>query len=206
MRYATVLGCVMSLCVAFISNANAASSSYSGTLNLTDYTYTVNYYGTAMPAAADMIRFDLGTGWSGQMDIVLDAGNFGGFSMLGMALTTDPNDALYSDPSTFLQLATSSDITGFFNDNVAGWVFYLWGNDFIPSGESTNITDHFSPMQFNPLEHYYAFVAGGAISPYGSNVDVGLTVSSVPVPAAVWLLASGIAGLIGIGRRKAYSV
>ena len=32
--------------------------------------------------------------------------------------------------------------------------------------------------------------------------DVGAAVSSVPVPAAVWLFSSGLAGLIGFARRK----
>ena len=32
--------------------------------------------------------------------------------------------------------------------------------------------------------------------------DVGYAVSAVPVPAAAWLLASGLLGLVGLGRRR----
>jgi hypothetical protein len=41
----------------------------------------------------------------------------------------------------------------------------------------------------------------------GSNLTLSsagvLSVSSVPLPAAVWLFGSGLLGLIGVGRRKA---
>jgi hypothetical protein len=41
----------------------------------------------------------------------------------------------------------------------------------------------------------------------GTNLTLGtngvLSVSSVPLPAAVWLFGSGLLGLIGVGRRKA---
>lgn len=37
---------------------------------------------------------------------------------------------------------------------------------------------------------------------YGSYVDM-VSVQPVPVPAAVWLMGSGLLGLIGFGRRKA---
>ena len=32
--------------------------------------------------------------------------------------------------------------------------------------------------------------------------DVGVAVSSVPVPAAMWLFGSGLLGLMGVARRK----
>ena len=43
----------------------------------------------------------------------------------------------------------------------------------------------------------------GAMSAWAVHSgDVGAAVSSVPVPAAVWLFSSGLAGLIGFARRK----
>ena len=205
MKYSKAVGCVVILSAALIGNTYAASSTYNGTLDLTDYQYSIDYNGANVAAAADMVRFDLGTGLIGDMEMLLTTGYFSGFSMLGMALTTDPNDALFNDPSTFLQLSTSTDVTGFFNDNVLGWELYLWGNDFIKPSQTNDITSFFGSMQFDPNEHYYAFVAGGAISGFGSNVDVVLTVndaSVVPIPAAVWLFGTGIVGFIGLGKRK----
>ncbi len=152
-----------------------------------------------------MVRFDLGAGLIGNMEILLTAGNFSGLSMLGMALTTDPNDALFNDPSTFLALSTTSNVEAFFDANVIGWKLYLWGNDYIKPNQTNDVTSFLSTMEYDPTEHYYAFVAGGALSGYGSNVDVSLTVndaSPVPLPAAVWLFGSGIVGLIGASRRK----
>ena len=35
-----------------------------------------------------------------------------------------------------------------------------------------------------------------------SNTTATLTVSSVPVPAALWLFGSGLIGLVGFARRK----
>jgi hypothetical protein len=207
MKYIKSIVYVIAFYSVFIGNIHAATNTYNDTLDLTNFQYTVDYYGTMVDAAADMVRFDLGTGWDGEMEFLLTTGNFSGFAMLGIALTTDPNDALYNDPSTFLQLATAPDVTQFFNDNVLGWQFYLWGNNYILPNTTNDVTGFFNPMQFDPNEHYYAFVAGGALAGFGSEVDVSLQVSDgtpnpVPIPAAAWLFATGIAGFLGIGRRK----
>lgn len=52
----------------------------------------------------------------------------------------------------------------------------------------------------------YSIAVGGAVTG-GSNLGIygvtaGLAVQPVPVPGAVWLFGSAIAGLIGFGRRK----
>jgi hypothetical protein len=67
----------------------------------------------------------------------------------------------------------------------------------------------------------YAFTAssngGGAQATYTQKYDVSLTSSGltfslagggapVPVPAAVWLLGSGLLGLAGVARRKSAAV
>lgn len=62
----------------------------------------------------------------------------------------------------------------------------------------------------------YSIGTGGAFGPTGTVIDASvgdhagsyaiqtsLSVQAVPVPGAVWLFGSAIAGLIGFGRRKA---
>jgi len=209
MKYSKAVGCIVTLCAALAGNANAASSTYTGILDLTDYQYTVNFNGTDFPAAADFVRFDLGTGLMGAAEIILETGAFSAFAMLGISVATDPNQALYNDPSPFLELTTNTDVTGFFNANVTGWKFYAYGNDYVAPNTTNNINTF--GLEFDPLEHYYAFVAGGALQVIpgadGEEVPLTLTVndaspSAVPIPAAVWLFGSGIAGFIGLGRRK----
>jgi len=54
----------------------------------------------------------------------------------------------------------------------------------------------------NPLGQFRLVFAGGD----GDHTIIGnltsLTVSAVPIPAAVWLFGSGVIGLIGLARRK----
>jgi len=41
---------------------------------------------------------------------------------------------------------------------------------------------------------------------YAALTDIGWQVTTVPVPAAVWLFASGLAGLIAVGRRRKVNI
>ncbi len=210
MRHFTAIGCIVALCAAFTGNANAAN--YTGALDLTDFLYPVTVNGSSTDAAADIMRFDLGTGWSGEMELLLTASDYNSVvTSLGFALTRNPNDTLFGDPSAFLDLVDATDqqqVTDFFNANVIDWVFYGYGAPYILPGVTSNLTDTFNPpLQFDPNEHYYAFVAGGsAILPATVNVDLAVSATtspaSVPIPAAVWLFGSGIVGLIGIAKRK----
>jgi hypothetical protein len=51
----------------------------------------------------------------------------------------------------------------------------------------------------------YPFGVGAELSLAGTNVPVtleGATVTVVPIPAAIWLFASGVMGFLGVGYRK----
>ena len=62
----------------------------------------------------------------------------------------------------------------------------------LPNGIDTNVNaDDFSSACITP----------GSANISGSG-DCSVSVSSVPVPAAVWLFGSGLVGLIGVSRRK----
>lgn len=49
---------------------------------------------------------------------------------------------------------------------------------------------------------YVAFVAGNSSGAIGGAYAVLMTAQPVPVPAAAWLLGSGLLGLVGVARRK----
>lgn len=49
---------------------------------------------------------------------------------------------------------------------------------------------------------YYFVINGQATGTGGGSYLFAATASPVPLPAAVWLLAAGLAGLVGIARRK----
>ncbi len=210
MRYSTTLGCVAVLCVALVGNANATTAQFSDSLDLTNLQYNVETNMGSAIAAADIKRFDMGTGWEGAMEFLLTTSSYYSLpTSLGIALTTDPNDTLFNDPSPFLQLVDPDAVTDFFNDNVLGWVFYSWGSNITPGGTTDVMAAFTNPPVFDPNEHYYAFVAGGSVIPLTVAIDLVVNdetgagdVGAVPIPAAVWLFGSGIAGLLGITRRK----
>ncbi|MEJ2306441.1 MAG: hypothetical protein P8Y30_02660, partial [candidate division WOR-3 bacterium] len=49
--------------------------------------------------AADITRFDLGSGWDGQIDVQLTTSNYGVLTTLGFALTTDATPAARMEQS-----------------------------------------------------------------------------------------------------------
>lgn len=63
----------------------------------------------------------------------------------------------------------------------------------------------FNQAEWDATDSFYTLVigahGGGALD--GVTYDVLVTTSAVPVPGAVWLFGSAMAGLIGFGRRKA---
>lgn len=89
------------------------------------------------------------------------------------------------------------------NNNVLNSI-QLAGLDFsgiipIDTPPSANILSAFD-LSANPVSLYMWF------NPTGSAYNIGsiqtITVSAVPIPAAIWLFSSGLIGLIGLARRK----
>ena len=208
MKYLGTFCCITALSLGLAMNAQAASFHYETDLDLTDLRYQATINGVTDNIAANINRFDLGSGLDGPIDVQITSGNYSGFTTsLGFALTTDPNDTLIANPDTFLQLtAPNADVTQFFNDNVDGWVLYSWGSSNIPPSSTTNITDQLGPLFFDPNENYFAFIAGGSVAQATVSVSLDISdgndVNPVPLPAAVWFFGSGLIGLIGVSRRK----
>jgi hypothetical protein len=141
MKPRTALKWIAALMTLNSCNALAATAQYSSELDLTNLDYQVEISGQDAHVAADIVRFDLGSGWDGEMDIQLTTGDFGFGTSLAFALTTDPNEALYTDPTAFLALADpNADVNQFFNDNIVGWEMYTWGGNYIGSDTTNDIT------------------------------------------------------------------
>lgn len=70
------------------------------------------------------------------------------------------------------------------------------------SGVTGSVGAGFASLTLNNLKAgwYTVFVSGANSSLTGSAIDV--SVSSVPVPGAVWLFGSALVGLVGASRRK----
>lgn len=71
-----------------------------------------------------------------------------------------------------------------------------------------NLTDGFDAFYQNAQDSQMGFIAGAAKTAYDAAkasraFDINFQVAAVPVPGAVWLFGSAMAGLIGFGRRKA---
>jgi hypothetical protein len=207
MKYRPYLKWIGTLMIVSSCNAYAATAQYSSQLDLTNLEHQVTINGQTANVAADIVRFDLGSGWDGEMDIQLTTGSFEFGTTLGFALTTDPNNSLYSDPSPFLALSDpSADVNQFFNDNVVGWEMYSWGSNSITSDSTNDISGSLSPRTFDPDTNYFAFIAGGSIFPTKVNVQLDISdgneVSAVPLPAAVWFFGSGLLGFVTYSRRN----
>ena len=49
---------------------------------------------------------------------------------------------------------------------------------------------------------YHAQISGNATGAFGGSYSVAMVAAPVPVPTAIWLLGSGLIGLVGVSRRK----
>jgi hypothetical protein len=84
--------------------------------------------------------------------------------------------------------------------------YYAEGNSFT-TDDSNSIIMSIARLPNGFDSNFNAGDFGSAcITPGSANIsgtgDCSISVSPVPVPAAVWLFGSGLVGLIGIGRRK----
>ena len=100
------------------------------------------------------------------------------------------------------------------NLDAGSYLFTVAGFDYIPwasfNGAGT-VNEGFVDSNalffgVDPARQWssWAFNTGGAPSPYEVYIDgdVSATVSSVPVPAAVWFMGSAMLGLVGVRRKQ----
>jgi hypothetical protein len=161
----------------------------------------------------DLDRYDLGSALSGPVAVTFTTTSFTPSTntvpatTLGVLFATDPNDAIFSNPTSLAGLVTTTtDVSVFLNAHVIGWQYFAWSSAITPGG-TTNISNIFTPpMSFTAGTTYYAFVAGGStynLAGQLTNPSVGytLSVNAVPEPEAWAMMAVGLA-LVALRLRR----
>ena len=104
---------------------------------------------------------------------------------LSDAAASVTNHTLYYGPLTILNIPDLS------------MSIYDAGNNLLDTVASGG-----SSYGLAPAGNYHAVVSGTTTGLSGGAYMISMTASPVPVPAAVWLLGSGLLGLVGVARRK----
>jgi hypothetical protein len=118
--------------------------------------------------------------------------------------------ALYKgvDNSAASNRSAAADITGAAPSNIQGSDLgsAIWNGHMTSVGDILSYSFTFTAAEWAATEHgWYTLVIGGhgGSASNGYVYDAMVTTSPVPVPAAIWLLGSAMAGLVSFGRRKA---
>lgn len=147
------------------------------------------WLGAGGNVAVDM-RFIVTTPYSYTLDLFVSQGTCASYQLWGTF--QNPGDYLYSNctaASGGVDIHQSGMLLpGFYDRNA-------YPNYYDPYGPNAN-----------PNAGIYAGIGGAPSAAIGGptgNFQYTLTLTSVPVPAAIWLFGSGLLGLIGMARRKA---
>lgn len=171
------LGWAIALC--FATSANAATWIYTGTIN------------DCNEPLCELVPLVIGDVVSGQ--ITLDVGaneaftipdNFTDFAFVVGQFPLDPANVDFSGSSGTTD-ANGDFATGVLNGAVTGGQLTGLGAAFVVDLITGDIT---------------LTVANGAV--FVTSVAGSFTLQAVPVPAAVWLMGSGLLALAGLFRRK----
>ena len=99
-------------------------------------------------------------------------------------------------------LSTSSDAVNLFNAAGVLQANVSFGSS--PSGPSYPTFDNAAALNNTTITHLSAAGTNGAFVAANDSLEIGSpgTVTATPIPAAAWLLGSGLLGLVGIRRKK----
>lgn len=136
--------------------------------------------------------------WYNQpLDIYTAAANLG-----------DINSPAGSVAGGLVPTGTVDDMAGTITLDLRGW-FANWSDgDYITgTGRSDGFTSAMATGTWNPITHAYTLhwdsaTFGPACPPCNSHWTLQGTAAPVPVPAALWLFASGLLGLFGAAWRQ----
>ena len=146
----------------------------------------------AAPAAIMAWNFNGGGTWVNSFVSSCDPQNVDGCSITPHALPS-ATTAASSGATTFSSLDLGAlydnwNATDFNQGNVA----------------ATGTVNFASATNFTWTAHWTSKIVGGAFNGQTGTYDVSGTgaISAVPLPAAVWLMGSGLLGLVGVARRR----
>ena len=155
--------------------------------------------------------------FSTSVSLTLSASSAGGAAALP---TTDAEKLLFDN--FFRQSSDNTDWTvdlAGLSDGLTRLIIYAPSNTLVSTGlmtiNSISYSELFGSATADVIEgvSYMIIetnVTGGALSLSGTTVGslknnaglAGIQLSSVPIPATVWLFGSGLLGLVGVARRK----
>lgn len=187
-----------------------AAPSYVGSMdvmwyaNLADQTATLSTAGAIANGAPSDFRLGVGpSAWANVLGHGLDYGliHLDSPSNLTITVAADgsvlkPGFSLYQGwdtGNTFVR--TDSYINNI--DNPLGTV----GLTYLGQA-STTVAGGSATFTFTNLAGDYTLMLGGNGSAAAGNYQATLTASTVPLPAAIWLFGSALAGVAAIGRRR----
>jgi len=192
----TVYAGLFALAMAAPVAAKTINVNFNGNGNSIDYTFSTSFDGTQWSGSLDSATFNVGSSSTtySTSAYTLQMGSIGEVSTF----------EVYSGSTLISQMVYNgmAYITnGSFGS--AGGVFemFYYGDQTTYSAANYGFSSSVdSSGNVNPM----LYISGGP-TPFGNLQMTGVsvsTVSAVPAPAAAWLFASGLIGLIGISRRR----
>lgn len=186
-----------------ISNNFAALPGQSLVFNTTGNTTPCCFY--------DQIQFNLGNGYS-NYNVAFDVStsnyvNAGSGNTFALLFDTPTVQNLYFENNGTIRTFAGggSSVIGTFSDNTLlnmNVNVDLLASQWNISMNGTSLfTGTFNASGGDVFNMRYSFGGAGTTNFDSVGLD-NVVVSAVPVPAAVWLLGSGLLGLIGVARRK----
>lgn len=160
-------------------------------------------------AQASSVTYDMGVLSSdvALQDVLLAKGTFTDFFNFTITISSEVAASVQNNA---LKMGTKN------VRNISGLTMSLFntngtlGNMLDDTQIGASLTSGESSLDILPSGNYYAKVTGNATGSQGGHYSVQMVadpvippaVTSVPVPAAAWLLGSGLIGLVGVSRRK----